>query len=179
MASLYEDRGLQDTDQLIANGFEGEPQRKVQHHLKDQEGHVCLSGFHGFLICISMRIVHGPVTFSPTDVQGKSYARYRNREQSDEPQGGVDSVNFLVWIFNGCKWAVSRVPVRIKVSRNFWLHPRGSSRPIVCLVCQQKSRRFCQKVSSDCPYSRLQHHLQGDLPPNLWVNNCILNRFKS
>lgn len=47
-----------DTNQLIADGFlRGEPQqRKSQHHLKDQEGHVCLRRFHGFLICMSMKL---------------------------------------------------------------------------------------------------------------------------
>ena len=52
--------------------FEGEPQqRKSQHHLKDQEGHVCLRRFHGFFDLHVNEVVHGPVTFSPTDVQGK------------------------------------------------------------------------------------------------------------
>ena len=48
---LYEeDRGLQRYRSIDRRWlFEGEPQqRKSQHHLKDQEGHVCLRRFHGF-----------------------------------------------------------------------------------------------------------------------------------
>ena len=154
--------------------FGEEPQQqKSQHHLRAQEGHVCHRRFHGFLICISMKLsmVQSPLAHR---CSRQSYARCHNREQSDEPQGGIGYRRFSYLDFQSMQMGSQLSSSTNKVSRNFCNSISVAHQDQLFVWCTSKRAEDSVKVSSRLTvFTFTSITCRNDLPPNLWVNNCI------
>ena len=77
----------------------------------------------------------------------------------------LDSVDFLVWIFNGCKWTVSRSTSADKVSRNFCNSISMAHQDQLFIWCAgKKSRRFCQSQFRLTIFAVTSITCRNDLP---------------
>ena len=73
----------------------------------------------------------------------------------------LDSVDFLVWIFNGCKWTVSRSTSADKVSRNFCNSIPVAHQDQLFVWCAGKKEQKILSKSVQIDHIRgYQHHLQ-------------------
>lgn len=168
-ASPLKDVVYKDTDQLIADSFwrRSPNNPESQHHLKDQEGHVCLRRFHRFLICMSMKLcmVQSASPQMTGKVTRKKDVITVNRVTN--LRGGVDSLRiFLSGSSMDTNKTVNRSTSADKVSRNFCNSISWLIKTIVYLVCRQKERRLCQSQFRLTIITVTSITCRNDLPPN-------------
>ena len=136
-----------DTNQLIADGFleKNTNYRRVNTSRKSEKN-TFISNFFTDLFDLHLdEVIHSPVTFGTTDIQSKVTQDVITVNRVTNLRVELDSVDFLVWIFNRCKWTVSRSTSADKVSRNFCNSiPVAHQDQLFVWCAGKKSRRFCQ-----------------------------------
>ena len=140
-----------DTNQLIADCFlRRTPTTEESTPPERPRRHVCLRQFHGFFFDLHVNeVVHGPITFSPTDVQGKVTQDIITVNRVTNLRVELDPVDFLIRIFNGCKRTVSRSTSADKVSWNFCNSIPVAHQDQLFVWCVRKKTEDSVKVSSD------------------------------
>ena len=163
-----------DTDQLIADGFlRRTPTTEESTPPERQEGRLSPTVSRIFWSACQWSCPWSSHP-SPTDVQGKVTQDVITVNKW-QPQGW-DSIEFSCLDFQSMQ--MDDRNSADKCQRNFCNNIHGSSRPIVCLIVRQKNERLCQIQFRLTIFAVTSITCGTTFPPNLWVNNCVSNRFQ-